>query len=66
MIAGFDKNRKKKKPNIAAEAGKLERQANELDFTGIGKMLCGQELTDEDKKNVEEFNRQYDRFDELT
>lgn len=64
MIAEFDKNRNKKK-NIAAEAGKLERQASELDFSAIGKMLCGQELTDKDKKNVEEFNRQHDRVDEL-
>lgn len=65
MITEFDKNRKKK-PNIAAEAGKLKRQADELDFIGIGKLLCGQELTDDDKKAIKEFNRQYDRRNELS
>ena len=64
MIAEFDKNRNKKK-NIAAEAGELERQAKELDFSAIGKMLCGQELSDKDKETVEKFNYQHDRVDEL-
>ena len=65
MIAQFDENRKKKTESIPAEAARIEKEASELDFSAIGKMLCGQKLSDEDKKTVEKFNDQYDRINEL-
>ncbi len=66
MIKIFDKDRKKKQPNIAHEAAIIEKAANELDYSSIGNMLCGKALSDEDKNNVDEFNRQHDRINELT
>lgn len=66
MLTKFDSNRKKKKPNIAHEAAIIEKAANELDYSSIGNMLCGKTLSDEDKNNVDEFNRQHDRINELT
>ena len=64
MIVDFN-NHKDRKPNIPREAARLERRADELDYTSISKMLCGQELSKEDKKNIDKFNRQYDRVDGL-
>ncbi len=33
---------------------------NNINFDSVAAMLCGEELTDEQKKDVEQFNQAYD------
>ena len=65
MITQFYKNRKSKKETIPERAAKLERDASELDFSAIGNMLCGHDLSDSEKKEVEKFNEQHDEMERL-
>lgn len=38
-----------------------ENKRSEINFDSIAAMMCGQKLTEDQKKDVEEFNRQYDK-----
>ncbi len=38
----------------------LEEECDNLDFNAIGKMMCGLELTEEDRATVDKFNALYD------
>ncbi len=38
----------------------LLKEAEDLDYSSIFKMMTKQPLNEQDKKNIEEFNRQYD------
>lgn len=59
-------NKAKAKPrNLKQEARDLNEESKDLDYSSIAAKLCGQELTDQQKKDVEEFNEQYDKMQDL-
>ena len=69
MIVEFKRPEKKEKVthirNLKKEAEELNNDSKDLDFGAIAAMMCGQELTEDQKGEVEKFNDQYDKMQDL-
>ncbi|MCR5669641.1 MAG: hypothetical protein K6G10_01430 [Butyrivibrio sp.] len=65
MIKEFRPKKENKPRNLVNEAKELESKANDINFDSIANMLCGKPLSEKDKEEVEKFNDQYDKMEDL-
>ncbi len=55
----------KRTENETERIGRLLKEADEIDYGSILKMMRGEPLSGHDRENIEKYNRQYDEAREI-